>query len=193
MSILGVDYSLNSPVVCIFNPDKLDILECGFAFIAQKKAQEGKFHTFKPKDGFCSPFGEDIEVRGHDRYQRNLSMIDWAVTNYRPTKVCFEGYAFAAKGDSAYQLAENGGIAKHWLWNKGIDVEIYAPNTVKKYATGNGNADKKMMYKAWLKAKGPDLEKLLEGKADKNPISDIVDAYWVAHCGADPDIKPYLK
>jgi crossover junction endodeoxyribonuclease RuvC len=69
-----------------------------------------------------------------------------AVANvYRPVIVAIEGYAFA--GPRLVRLAELGGVVKFLLW--GVDIDYYpiAPSTLKKWATGNGRADKDEMVK----------------------------------------------
>lgn len=66
--------------------------------------------------------------------------------------VCvIEGYAFGAQGRGVYQLAELGGIVRYWLWQHHITtVEINA-STLKKYATGHGNASKDQMIAAAIR------------------------------------------
>ena len=59
------------------------------------------------------------------------------------------------------------------------------PSVVKKGATGKGNADKDMMYEAFVKETKIDLKKLFDTEKVGNPISDIVDSYFIQKVGND--------
>ena len=54
---------------------------------------------------------------------------------------------------------------------------------VTKGATGKGNADKDKMYEAFLKETKIDLKKLFDTEKVGNPISDIVDSYFIQKVG----------
>ena len=58
-------------------------------------------------------------------------------------------------------------------------------SVVKKGATGKGNADKDMMYEAFVKETKIDLKKLFDTEKVGNPISDIVDSYFIQKVGND--------
>ena len=66
---------------------------------------------------------------------------------------------------------------------------MYPPTVIKKFATGKGNANKEQMYEAFVDEllTPTDLKERLTPKAKKviNPISDIVDSYFIAKCGAE--------
>lgn len=56
--------------------------------------------------------------------------------------VAVEGYAMAARGRSVFALGEVGGVVRHTIWVLGhawIDVP---PTSLKRYATGRGDANK---------------------------------------------------
>lgn len=55
--------------------------------------------------------------------------------------VFIEGYSFGSQWNLA-QLGELGGVVKLTIWTVGIVYYTIAPNTLKKYATGNGRASK---------------------------------------------------
>ena len=52
-----------------------------------------------------------------------------------------------------------------------------------------GNADKDMMYEAFLKETKIDLKKIFDTDKVGNPISDIVDSYYIAKVGYKNSIK----
>ena len=59
-----------------------------------------------------------------------------------------------------------------------------APTTIKKFATGKGNANKEKLYDAFVEETGIDIRKTLDiSNKSWNPVSDIVDAYYIAKYG----------
>jgi Holliday junction resolvasome RuvABC endonuclease subunit len=56
--------------------------------------------------------------------------------------VAIEGYSYASKGSSAYQLGELGGVIRLALWEAGVPFAEVPPSCLKKYAAGTGNASK---------------------------------------------------
>ena len=73
------------------------------------------------------------------------------------------------------------GVLKYKLFQANIPVEIISPSEVKKKATGKGNADKKAMHMAFMQETGYNLKTLItpDKKEVTNPVSDIVDSYFV--------------
>jgi Holliday junction resolvasome RuvABC endonuclease subunit len=90
--------------------------------------------------------------------------------------VFLEDYAFAAKG-RVFHIGENGGILKGRLYECDMPVNVLNIKSAKKFATGNGNAKKDEVYRAFYKDTKLNLETILDGKPDKSPISDIADSY----------------
>tara|TARA_Y100001970_G_C14178133_1_gene828239 strand:- start:294 stop:728 length:435 start_codon:yes stop_codon:yes gene_type:complete len=98
-------------------------------------------------------------------------------------EIYIEGYSYGSKGQGLFQIAENCGILKFRLQDKGYSYNTIVPSVVKKGATGKGNADKDMMYEAFLKETKIDLKKILHMEKVGNPLSDIVDSYYIAKVG----------
>ena len=98
-------------------------------------------------------------------------------------KIFIEGYSFGSKGQGLFQIAENCGILKYRLQEQNIPYETVVPSVVKKGATGKGNADKDMMYEAFVKETKTDLKKIFDTEKVGNPISDIVDSYYIQKVG----------
>ena len=67
---------------------------------------------------------------------------------YKPKWAVIEGYAYSPNANMAFSIGELGGIIKRLLYVRGINYLIVAPKTLKKFVTGNGNANKEMMAKA---------------------------------------------
>ena len=72
---------------------------------------------------------------------------------------------------------------KHKLYTKGIRFETLVPSVVKKLATGKGNADKEKMYDKFYEETGVNLMEALDQQTLKNPVTDIVDSYYIARAG----------
>ena len=94
--------------------------------------------------------------------------------------VALEDYAYGAKG-RVFHIAENTGILKYKLWQNSIPLDVVQPTKVKKFGTGKGNAGKPEMFQAFVEETGVDLRfHMNDTKKDiGNPISDIVDAYYI--------------
>lgn len=121
-------------------------------------AVDGSVHTFEPK----SKGMERIEaIRAH--------VMDFVVPHVELAVV--EGYSFGSKGQT-HATGEMGGVVRHALYMAGVAYIDVPPNTVKKYATGNGNAGKFAMIKAADKRLGYD------GESD-----DEADALWLRAIG----------
>lgn len=56
--------------------------------------------------------------------------------------VVLEGYSFGSKGRAVFDIAELGGVIRMTLHDLGFEWVEIAPSTVKKFATGRGNAPK---------------------------------------------------
>ena len=180
-TIIGIDYSLTSPAVCINNGALM------FFYLTNKKKWIGQQ-------------SEDIIGYEHkewtDPIQRfkNISdfVIDIIFQTYNP-QIFIEGYSFGSKGQGLFQIAENCGILKYRLLQKGYSYTTVVPSVVKKGATGKGNADKDMMYEAFVKETKIDLKKLFDTEKVGNPISDIVDSYFIQKVGYENSSSYNLK
>ena len=104
-------------------------------------------------------------------------------------EIFIEGYSFGSKGQGLFQIAENCGILKYRLLEKGHNYNTVVPSVVKKGATGKGNADKDMMYEAFVKETKMDLKKLLDTDKVGNPVSDIADSYFIKKVGYENSIS----
>src|SRR6056300_1124695 len=165
-TIVGIDYSLTSPAVCINNEG-----EYMFYYLTSKKKYIGQMA--KNIIGF--------EHQEYDTPIKRFSQIsDWAINTFnrltydlKNLKVFIEGYSFGSKGQAIFQIAENCGILKYRLQQLNLSYDTVVPSVVKKGATGKGNADKDMMYEAFLKETNIDLKKIFDTDKVGNPVSKI--------------------
>ena len=95
-------------------------------------------------------------------------------------QIALEGYSMGSKG-KVFHIAENTGVLKYKIYNAGIPLEIIPPTSLKKFATGKGNADKDSMHQKFMRDSGIDLKSKITPDKTKvgNPVSDIVDSYYI--------------
>ena len=182
---IGIDYSLTSPAVCINDGNLM------FYYLTNKKKWIGKQ-------------SENIIGYEHDEWTdpierfKNISNFVFKVIgkHISPTigyrsieKIFIEGYSYGSKGQGLFQIAENCGILKYRLQEQNLPYETVVPSVVKKGATGKGNADKDMMYNAFVTETNIDLKSIFETEKVGNPISDIADSYFIQKVGYENSIK----
>ena len=178
-TIVGIDYSLNSPAICIAD-DNFDINKCSFHFLTSKKKHIGKFGK--------NIFGYEIKDY-NTPIERFSNISNWALDiihkhKSNTAKVFIEGYSFGSKGQAVFQIAENCGILKYRLqMSPSMLYDTIVPSVVKKYASGKGNADKQLMYDSFVKHTGVDLMKMFDMNKLNNPVTDIIDSYYIAKVG----------
>jgi len=179
-TIIGIDYSLTSPAVCVNIDGDAGLM---FYYLTNKKKWTGTM-------------SEEIVGYEHkewkDPIQRFKYISDFALDIISPLlnpKIYIEGYSFGSKGQGLFQIAENCGILKYRLQEQNLPYETVVPSVVKKGATGKGNADKDMMYNAFVAETNIDLKSIFETEKVGNPISDIADSYFIQKVGYENSIK----
>lgn len=176
MTLIGIDYSLTCPCVCVSNTDNIN--DSYFYFLHNT----AKYHA---------QLVEPLMILGdpHDNYltdqQRYENIASWVLNILAPLDkesvyVLIEDYAFAAKG-RVFNLAENCGLLKYLLYKNGYKFSTIAPSVIKKHATGKGNANKELMYACFHDQTGIDLIGVYStaGRRLDSPITDIVDSYYL--------------
>jgi len=178
-TIVGIDYSLNSPAICIAG-DNFDFDKCSFHFLTSKKKHIGKFGK--------NIFGYEIKDY-KTPIERFTNISTWALDIIHKhkkdtAKVFIEGYSFGSKGQAVFQIAENCGILKYRLqMSPSILYDTIVPSVVKKHASGKGNADKQLMYDSFKDHTKKDLMKMFDMGKLNNPVTDIIDSYYIAKVG----------
>lgn len=124
MIILGIDQSLTGT--------GLAVIECQ---LGTKPNHSSVLYT------------NTVETKNLSDMQRIdyiVSHVLKIVDQFTPVLIVMENYAFGAKGRLAH-LGELGGAIKYELYKKGFTVRVVAPNTLKKFITGFGDANKELM------------------------------------------------
>ena len=177
MKICGIDPSIVSTGKCIMTLDeKLDITDIKFYGYTDKNkyvmSTERVLVDKIPKN--CS------KMNMFDRQNLIYAILEKDMDDVE--YMAFEGYAYA-KGNSSsiFQLGEFIGGMKKMFYEMGKGIVIYPPPVVKRFATGNGNADKSMMASA-IRRRYPDLYPIEFDSLRQfdNPHSDLCDSFWMA-------------
>jgi len=169
--LIGIDYSITCPCLCLFDERKTFKFEnCFFYYLTNTKKYADKIAPNITGESF-QEYVQDV-----DRFD---TISEWA-TNLciGAADVGMEGYAYGAKG-RVFNLAENMGLLKYKLYKHAIPVTIVEPSKVKKCATGKGNADKQVMYETFSKETNTDLKSVFGQKTLSNPVTDVIDSYYV--------------
>lgn len=174
--VCGIDYSMTSPAVtvAVLSEDgTIDPKKCSFHYLTNKKKLQGMF--------FNNVFGH--EYPSYTSQEERFDIVsNWALSVVKNARYVFiEDYAFAAKG-KVFHIGENTGLLKHKLFKAGIAFETMVPTQIKQMATGKGNAKKGDMYDAFVTDTGIKFTDI-DSKPEGNPISDMVDSYWITKTG----------
>jgi len=169
--LVGVDYSITCPCICLYDERKEFKFEnCLFYYLTNTKK-------------FTNSILPNIKGESFQDYEQDVDRFDtiseWAVKLcIGASDVAVEGYSYGSKG-KVFNLAENMGIFKHKLYKAAIPLTVIEPSKAKKLATGKGNADKALMYEAFSKETNTNLLQKFDQKTLSNPITDIVDSYFI--------------
>ena len=183
MKIAGIDYSICSPAITILD--------------TSSGSCEGYYLTDIKRNVKDCDFGW-LKVKGqaHNQYlaeeQRYDHISQWALDTVEDCDlVVMEDYALGAKG-KVFHIGENAGLLKWKMWRDKISFKLVGPTTLKKFATGKGNADKHQVHEAFVETTGLNLVLEMCPGSTKvaNPVSDLVDSYWLAKYGTQKEMPP---
>lgn len=166
----GIDFSMTSPSICV-----------------GKVGEKPTFHAFKQAKKHHSEgniiLAEYPEWKTPE--ERFYKLASWAFEIVKDcSEINIEGYAMNGKGQ-VFHIGEATGLVKHLIFMHGLSHNEISPNSLKKFATGKGNAKKHDMAYAFLREDvGVDIfghfsKELDPAKDIAAPITDMIDAYWL--------------
>ena len=95
---------------------------------------------------------------------------------HEPDLVQMEGVSYGSTGSAALvDLAGLNFSIRMMLIDEDVNFNILAPTTVKKFAVGNGAADKNVMVASWKM-----LDKNISDINDIK-VDDLADSFFIAH------------
>lgn len=202
MKLIGIDFSLNSTAVTIFDVEKDDIECLSFLRLPANWKTTRKYNYLQAIDDVSKLeldviVSDSVASTENDKLLQCLELVERIIKRL-PTddiKVALEGFAFSSIGLRGLELA---GYQYH-LRTELIktlklninDLYVFPPSTVKKTA-GGGRYKKEDMMSAFLRNDlklhyqqklGEELqlkaEQLKTTKDWKKPIDDVVDSFYV--------------
>lgn len=180
MVIMGIDPSINCTGVCIYDTITGNNMYYMIVGKATKKMKEFDHENVIIRCYNKTIYTDDIYTVKENKKTRNIieicdylkDIIHW----HEPDKVFMEGISYGSTGSAA--LVDLSGLnycIRMMLFNEGTDYEILSPTSVKKFAVGNGSAEKDVIIASWFK-----LDKnICDIKEIK--LDDLADSYFIAH------------
>jgi hypothetical protein len=214
MNFLAVDFSLNSPGICIYNDKSkkyhfVSYMKPGTGTKAEQKLQEElslladvtliNQPDFTNTETFSS--AELLKVKRYDKMADDI--INLVLQNSFEGDgftIAFEGTSYGSNGgtNNMIDMAAGAAILKLKLLKtlNPDDIKTVAPTTIKKFA-GKGNMNKLQLFDCFQRnvnedpilAKSPlwKIVKDLEvGKKIPKPLDDLVDAYFLVAYVSNP-------
>jgi hypothetical protein len=178
--VVGIDYSMSSPAMCLLANDKTFANSHHYFLTDRKTIANSSVDNVHCE--LHKPYENDIE--------RFTNIADYFINVLVSIKdslsIFIEDYSMGSKG-RVFNIAENTAILKYKIFELDHSFTTIPPTVIKKFAAGKGNADKDMMYKAFLDRNNPDIKRFYAKTEAKiaSPVSDLVDAYFIALLGAE--------
>lgn len=188
MKYLFIDCSITSSGISIYD----DQTKNTFLYTYSEKISEpiefnvGKFEVKfinQPRKRKNKPWFADM-------FQKYMHITDTISAEILPkidsdSQIYIEGYAYAGKGKN-FNIGEFGGLLKRHIYNSMGDdfiINEIAPSQWKRFITGNGNANKQLIYDYMMKTEIREVlaELMLLGFTykPKSWLEDIVDVYAI--------------
>lgn len=174
--VVGIDFSLACPGMCIHYGDTWSESSCHFFYL----------YGVKKWIRFCPPLVSQQPPKFLHQQERLDWISSWLAEHIKPLnspEIYIEDYSYTSHSSSTHILAEGCGILKNRLWKLGFNpVKPLPVGTIKKFATGKGNAPKEAMFRAFQN-EASYLSNALPCRPGDSPLADLIDAYYVAKLG----------
>jgi Holliday junction resolvasome RuvABC endonuclease subunit len=179
--VAGIDYSMSSPALCIYDTDT----ELKFENLKMFSRSE-----YKTKIGVFGNVRLDLLPEWstpEERYHLNALWVRDIFLEHGVQEYAMEGYSMGSSSGLVFNIAENGGALKQMLWKAGIvQKESPSPSTVKKYHSGKGNSKKEPMVDAFNDLFMVQLHEHVKLKTPYvKPVDDLTDAWAVLNTAFD--------
>lgn len=177
---MGIDPSINCTGICIH--DTITNNHNYYMIVSKctKKMKEFKHEnvTIREYNKRDSNKGE-YHIKEYNKTQNILDIVYYIkdiMHWHEPDLVQMEGVSYGSTGSAA--LVDLSGLnfsIRTMLIEENVKFNILAPTAVKKFAVGNGAADKNVMIASWKK-----LDKNIENITDIK-VDDLADSFFIAH------------
>lgn len=208
MNFVTIDFSLNSPGICVYSNNKYYFIGYLKPKTGTKKEQKMQEELNLLKDTQIShqpdwtnnenySKSEMIKIQRHMKTADDIINFILSVTETKKQYVvAFEGssYGSSAGTNNIIDMAAGAAILKMEMMSRleVLDMMTIAPSTIKKHA-GNGRLKKDQLWLKFLEncLEDPELhnsallkyckEEIGEVKKVPKPMDDLVDAYFLNH------------
>ncbi len=207
MTKIGIDFSINSPGICI-EKDEYIFFYGGIRLGKKLRKIETKCLDRISNIERCKIFYLPAKQIGVDySAQESLNLEDGIkctnivleilkenISDPANCSVGIEGFSYNSSGSSTDRIYGYGYMLRYLLNKEGYQFKIFSPATVKKTA-GKGNFSKEKMVGAFLENHLNDeklnlnflrnniinnINDFKDTKSFLKPLEDMVDAYWVS-------------
>lgn len=176
--ILGIDYSINCPGLCVYSSEHI-LHPSHVHFFFNIHHTTKRVHSVIESNEYSNihPSFQDESITNNIiRYINNARWVIDVCKEYGVTEVCMEGYALHSIG-KVFNISEATGILKAELVKHGYPISIYSPPDIKKWFSGKGNADKLKMVSTFNERYQVEFQKIFELQEIDSPITDMVDSF----------------
>lgn len=179
---MGLDLSINSTGICIYDNKTHQTVYYIIGSKFTKKALDTQQSIVSLYTYCKTNINKDdtYHIKEMHKTYNIYNIVEYIKTIIRihmPETAVIEGVAFNASGD-VIGLAGLNYMVRKLLIDEGINPVVISPTSNKKFATGNGQAEKDIMISAWHKSdpKTIDIPACIK-------VDDIADAYFLARYG----------
>lgn len=194
MTIISIDFSINSPAVVIKEDQKYRI----FSFVPNfnEKLKSADIYNQLAKIIHVIPYKKEMTTKDPIKDQtvkmKNADYLSDAIMNAitpyvnEIPQIRIEGFSFGSKGNSFIDMISFNTFLKVKMIQKwGHVIKVVSPKTIKKIFTGNGNASKCDMLRTFVlkynnslvdEIKNLGILKEGEFKIPK-PVDDLIDSF----------------
>ena len=197
MNYIAIDFSINSTAICVQNHQELK----WFNFVSNLDLNKKAFACHKELVelginviGYERNKPKDLDYTSEQIFKlNNANYLSYTIINTlapyinEDTKWAIEGYSYGSRGNAFIDLITYNTMLKGKIMRVSkSDIHVYAPKTVKKSFSGNGNAGKPMMVEAFNSREdlvNDPLKKYVNSRSFGDnipkPIDDLVDAFAI--------------
>lgn len=180
MVIMGIDPSINCTGVCVYN----SLTQKHTYFMIVSKCTK-KMKNFTNDNiniieyGKKDPNNGEYHIKEYNKTQNiyNICIILRDIIQlFKPDIIQMEGVSYGSRGSAA--LVDLSGLnfaIRYLIIQENIPFNILAPTAIKKFAVGDGGAEKDVIIASWKKLDN-NIKNIKEIKLD-----DLADSYFIAH------------
>lgn len=177
MKTIGLDLSINSTGVCINNNGKYKYIIICSKLTKKMQQFDNKYiklieYNKQPVEG---EYSEKENIKTNNIYSI-VNELKSIIKKEKPDECRIEGISYGSTGSGALiDLSGLNFMVRQMLLDLNVPFKIISPTSNKKFAVGNGQAEKDIIIDSWLRLQ-PQLKNL-----DNIKIDDIADAYFLSN------------